>query len=71
MISLPVASSNATATQDGDFVEWFALSMGRLLYTYLHPPLGADEISGYSWQLVMAIDGEDDGLTLCGQLSRL
>ncbi len=40
------------------------------IITYLHPPQ-ADEISGYSWQLVMAIDGEDDGLMLCGQLSRL
>jgi hypothetical protein len=30
-------------------------NLGRLLYTYLHPLLGADEVSGYSWQLTTAI----------------
>jgi hypothetical protein len=44
---------------------------GHIIMYLSTPPLGADEISGYSWQLVMAIDGEDDGLILCGQLSRL
>jgi hypothetical protein len=43
--------------------------LGRLLYAYLHPLLGADELSGWSWQLVTAIHDEGDGLTLCERLS--
>jgi hypothetical protein len=39
------------------------------LFTYLHPPLGANEVSGKSWQLVNAIhDEEGNGLTLCEEL---
>jgi hypothetical protein len=42
--------------------------LGRL-YTYLHPPSRADEVSGYSWPVITAICDEDDFLTLCDQLS--
>ncbi len=38
--------------------------LGRFLYTYLHPLLGAGELSGESWQAVTAIHDEGDGLTL-------
>jgi hypothetical protein len=34
------------------------------LYTYLHPPLEADEMCGESCQLVAAIHDEGDGLVL-------
>jgi hypothetical protein len=34
------------------------------LDTYLHSPLGADEIGEKSWQLVTAIHDKGDGLTL-------
>jgi len=43
--------------------------LGRLLYAYLHPLLGADELGGQSWQLVTAVHDEGDGLSLCEQLS--
>jgi hypothetical protein len=33
------------------------------LYTYLHLLPGADEVSGWLWQLVIAICDEGDGLT--------
>jgi len=42
--------------------------LGRLLYSYLHPLLGADELSGWSWQLVTAMRDEGDGLSLCERL---
>ncbi len=38
-------------------------------YKHLHPLLGADELSGYSWQLITTICDEGDGLSLCEQLS--
>jgi hypothetical protein len=34
------------------------------LDTYLHSPLGADEVGEKPWQLVTAIHDEGDGLTL-------
>jgi len=37
----------------------------RLWYTCPHPPLGADEISAKSWQVVTAIHSEGDSLMLC------
>ncbi len=43
--------------------------LGRLLYAYLHPLLGADELRGSSWQLATAVCDEGDGLSLCEQLS--
>jgi hypothetical protein len=43
--------------------------LGRLLYAYLHPLLGADELSGYSWQLDTAVRDEGEGLSLCERLS--
>ncbi len=43
--------------------------LGRLSLTYLHLQSGADEVSGESWQLITAIHGEDDGLTLSEQPS--
>jgi hypothetical protein len=44
----PVASRNATKNQDVDFVEWFFQILGKctLLYTYVHLPFGANEVSG-------------------------
>jgi hypothetical protein len=39
--------------------------LGGLLYTYLHPPLGADYVSGQSWHLMTGICDEGDSLTLC------
>jgi hypothetical protein len=41
-----------TETQDTDLTKLLALIMGRQLYTYLPPLSGADEVSGYQWQLV-------------------
>ncbi len=43
--------------------------LGRLLYTYLHPQLGVDKVSGWSWQLITAICDEDDELTVSELLS--
>jgi hypothetical protein len=40
-----------------------------LLHSYLHPPSGVDEVSGYLWQLITAICDYGDGLTLCEQHS--
>jgi hypothetical protein len=40
--------------------------LARLLYTNLLLPSGADEVSGYSWQLMTAIGDRGDGLTICG-----
>jgi hypothetical protein len=39
-----------------NFCDWF-------LYSYVHLPPTADEITGESWQLITAVD--NDGLTLC------
>jgi hypothetical protein len=50
-----------TETQDTDFTKLLALIMGRQLYTYLPPLSGADEVSGYQWQLVATMH-----LILCG-----
>jgi hypothetical protein len=37
-----------------------------LIIVYLSRPLsGADEVSGYSWQLIAAVCDECEGLTLC------
>jgi hypothetical protein len=35
----------------------------QILCTYPHPPLGADEVSGESWQLVTVIHDEGDWLS--------
>jgi hypothetical protein len=40
-------------------------TLGGLVYEYLHPQSGADDISGESWQLVTAIHDEGDGLIHC------
>jgi hypothetical protein len=40
-------------------------NLGVLLYAYLHPLLGADEVCGESWQLVTTIYDQGDGLTVC------
>jgi hypothetical protein len=37
--------------------------------THLHPPSGADEVSGQSWQLVTVSYDEGDGQILCQQHS--
>jgi hypothetical protein len=38
--------------------------LGGLLYAYLHPQLGVDKVSGWSWQLITAIGDEGDELTV-------
>jgi hypothetical protein len=48
----------------------YMLLLGQIIeqiigYTYLHPVLGADEVSGESWQLVSAIHDGGDGLIYC------
>jgi hypothetical protein len=53
-----------------DFLEWFAWILGEQLDTYLHLPLGADEVSGSLRQIITAICNEGAGLTLCDQLSQ-
>ncbi len=64
--SLPVASGNATVTQDV-FNNGLPEILAGLADTWsLHPLLVADEGSGESsWQLVAAIPDNGDGLTLC------
>jgi hypothetical protein len=44
----PVASRNTTKNQDVGFVEWFFQILGKCIsiYTYVHPPFGANEVSG-------------------------
>jgi hypothetical protein len=41
------------------------LEIWWIYYSYLHPPLGAYELSGQSWQLVTAIHDDIDGQILC------
>jgi hypothetical protein len=55
-LSPPVGSGNVIETQDQ--------IAGRLFYTFLQLPAGADEVSRWSWQLMTAIHDEGDGLTL-------
>jgi len=38
--------------------------LDRLLYTYLYRSFRADEVMGRSWQLIVAIHDDHDGLTL-------
>ncbi len=53
-----LASKNVPETQDAYCVWWFPKNLGRLLYTYLHPVLGADKFSEESWELITAINDE-------------
>jgi len=46
------------------FEECFAPILGRLLYTYFRPRLGALEVAGESLQLIAAIHDETDGMAL-------
>ncbi len=39
-------------TQDADICIMVCQTFGSLLYTYLQPLTGADDVSGESWQLV-------------------
>ncbi len=41
-----------------------------ILYTYLQPPSGADEVSGWSWQSLLFVMKGGDGPLLCGQPSQ-
>ncbi len=43
----------------------WARDFEQILYTYLHPLLGADQVTGESWQLVTAFHDEGAGLILC------
>jgi hypothetical protein len=60
-------SSNVTETQNPN--NSLPETLNRFLYAYLHALLGADEGIWVSWQCVMAICDEGDGLALCGSLS--
>jgi hypothetical protein len=55
------------------FLQLLTQRFWQIIYTYLHPLLGADEeLSLMEWQLITAIHDEGDGLTLCEwQLIRL
>jgi hypothetical protein len=46
MVNLSVASESATETQDTELYNSLPDILGRLLYTYLHPPLGPNEPMG-------------------------
>lgn len=47
-------------------------SAHRLLYTYLHPPSGADRVSWESWQLATAIHGEgEDSVIFCSDIPKV
>jgi hypothetical protein len=65
-------SCNVSETLDVDLLHscWPKI-LGKLLYTYLHPPTGADEVTGESWQLVTAIHDESNGLILCEFTNRV
>jgi hypothetical protein len=45
------------------------IARSGLSVVFSEPLLGADELNGYSWQLVTAIHDEGDGLSLCERLS--
>jgi hypothetical protein len=65
-LTLPVASGNATETQDVLNNGLPEILAGLSDTWSLHPLLVADEVSGESsWQLVTAIPDNGDGLTLC------
>jgi hypothetical protein len=53
-----------------NLVKWFSPDFELTTVYNWHPPSGADEVHGQSWQLVTAISDEGDGLTLCEQLSQ-
>jgi hypothetical protein len=44
--------------------------LNRLLYTPLHPPSGAHEVSREKWQLVTDFHDDCDGLIPCESLTR-
>jgi hypothetical protein len=46
MMNLSVASESATETQDTELYNSLPDILGRLLYTYLHLPLGPNELRG-------------------------
>jgi hypothetical protein len=46
----------------------FAWNYGLIVVIHPHPPSGADEVSGYSWQLVSISCDEGNCVTLCEQL---
>jgi hypothetical protein len=67
-LSLPIASGNMTVTQDTNVRIVVCQNFGQVtIYLSTLIYLGADESLSVreSWQLVTAIHGEDDGLTLC------
>jgi hypothetical protein len=65
-LTLPVASGNATETQDVLNNGLPEILAGLSDTWSLHPLSVADEVSGESsWQLVAAIPDNGDGLTLC------
>jgi hypothetical protein len=42
-------------------MQWFAQKFGQIS---VYPPLAADEVSGWSWQLIPSICDEGAGLKL-------
>ncbi len=43
------------------FMQWFAQNFGQIS---VYPPSAADEVSGWSWQLIPSIHDEGAGLKL-------
>ncbi len=56
MTETDVSYDLSVSFQDTDVCIMVLLDiLSGLLYTYLHLPLGADDVSGKSWQFVTAI----------------
>jgi hypothetical protein len=58
-----------TAFSSNDHVISYLSCFSFFFLLYLHPLLGADELSGWSRQLVTAVCDEGDGLSPCERLS--
>jgi hypothetical protein len=69
--SCSVTSGNVTESKDTDcgiiVSPW---NSGRLLFTCLNSLLGADDVSGESWQIAAAFHHGGDDLTLCADMHK-
>ncbi len=68
---LPIASENATETQDADFCRMLCPDFGQICYILIYTicwKLMKPSVVSLLWQLVLAIPIEEgDSLTLCEQ----
>jgi hypothetical protein len=63
MITVSFHCFQKCKTQDINYcINFLPGILSRLLYTYLHPPSGADEVRGKYWQLVAGIYDKGDGM---------